>query len=73
MINIKVHLKEKLQRGTLLWINAGNNKVYRSSKRFDKASFGDHDSNYVGKLEKVFTWTDMQKKNIYRMNGYQKW
>lgn len=65
MKKIKVHLKEKLQRGTLLWVSASNSKVYRSSKRFDTASFSDHDSNYMGKLEKVFAWTDMQKNTIY--------
>lgn len=66
MEKIKVSLKEKLRRGTLLWINAESNKVYRSSKRFDTASFNDHDSNYMGQLEKVFAWTDMQKKRIYQ-------
>lgn len=65
MNKIKVRLNEKLQRGTLLWINASNHKVYRSSKRFDTASFSDHDSNYVGELEEVIAWTGLQKESIY--------
>src|SRR5690625_1927139 len=52
---IRLNLREKLTRGTLLWVYADDGKVYHSSKRFDKASFNEHDSNYLGEIDKVST------------------
>lgn len=53
MKEIRIGLREKFARGTLMWVYANDNKVYHSSKRFDTASFSDHNSNYLGEVEKV--------------------
>lgn len=62
---INVSLREKLPRGTLLWVYADDYKIYRSSKRFDTASFNEHDSNYVGDFNHLYTGEN--KSLIYKM------
>jgi len=63
---IKLNLRKKLTRGTLLWVYADDGKVYHSSKRFDTASFNEHDSNYLGEIEKVST-NKRQLNSLYTM------
>ncbi|GAB3064366.1 hypothetical protein GCM10027286_29740 [Virgibacillus ainsalahensis] len=55
-----MYLQSNLAFGTLMWINASNKKVYHSSKRCDAVSFNKHESNYLGKIEKVFSNNDEQ-------------
>lgn len=54
MKDIDVCLREKLPRGILFWVYADDYKIYRSSKRFDKASFNEHESNYVGEFDDIY-------------------
>ncbi|UJL47755.1 hypothetical protein KFZ58_07835 [Virgibacillus sp. NKC19-16] len=53
MKKLTFSLRSDLPHGTLIWINASNKKIYYSSKRFDKLAFNEHDSNYLGKAEKI--------------------
>lgn len=55
MQEVNIDLPKNLMNGTLLWIDASSNKVFHSSKRFDVVEFTEHDSNYLGEVEDVFS------------------
>lgn len=55
MKEVYIHLPNNLMHGTLLWIDASSHKVFHSSKRFDVVEFTEHDSNYLGEVEDVFS------------------
>lgn len=57
-------LRKDLPHGTLVWINASNKKIYYSSKRFDKLAFNEHDSNYLGKADKICSAKNNQDKHV---------
>lgn len=67
MKKIKLNIREKLTKGTLLWIYADDRKVYHSSKRFDTASFNEHDSNYLGDINKVVSTNKKQFTSLDKM------
>ena len=60
VLKINIHLPSNLINGTLLWIDASSKKVFHSSKRYDAVEFIEHDSNYLGESEEVFS-TNKQK------------
>lgn len=53
MKRVTLSLQRNLAHGILMWIYANDRKVYHSSKRFDAVEFTEHDSNFLGELEKV--------------------
>lgn len=53
--------------GTLLWIDASSSKVFHSSKRFDVVEFTDHDSNYLGEIDDVFSENIEMRESIIKM------
>lgn len=53
MKKVTLNLQRNLAHGTLMWIYASDKKVYHSSKRFDAVEFTEHDSNFLGELEKI--------------------
>lgn len=55
MQEININLPSNLAHGTLLWIDESSNKVFHSSKRFDVVEFTEHDSNYLGEVDDVFS------------------
>ncbi|MBR3120448.1 MULTISPECIES: hypothetical protein [Oceanobacillus] len=55
MKKVIVSTKENLGYGTLIWVNASNRKVYRSSKSISAdTSFHSYDSHFMGMVDKLY-------------------
>ena len=67
MNKVTLRLQRNLAHGTLMWIYANDKKVYHSSKRFDTVEFTDHDSNYLGELEKMSPKKAAQRTTLSRL------
>ncbi len=69
MLKTNINLPNNLVHGTLLWIDASSNKVFFSSKRFDVVEFTEHDSNYLGELEDVFSANKQKRDALMKVLG----
>ena len=67
MIKTNINLPSNLVNGTLLWIDVDSEKVFHSSKRFDAVEFTEHDSNYLGEGEEVFSASQHKLDSIIKL------
>jgi len=66
VIKTNINLPSNLVNGTLLWIDVDSEKVFHSSKRFDVVEFTEHDSNYLGESEEVFSASQQKLDSIIK-------